>query len=201
MDLIREDIDAASRTGALALHGPAITQSAASLVHASASSLGWRISIDLFASRKNNITPRFFAQFAEPDAEGRDALAQPSWNSSVCSHCCSVHCEVGFAFPPQALIAPTLRKAIADGLRLLLLVPYAPSAAYWPRVTGAALAGDGKPIHVFRNPSSMLEAAGSYRPASLALFALDFAVPMPANLGAVYAAPCGQEHVARPRTS
>ena len=108
---------------------------------------------------------------------------------------------MSFAFPPPALIALTLRKAIADGARLLLLVPYAPSAAYWPRVTGAALAGDGKPIHVFRNPSSMLEAAGSYRPASLALFALDFALPMPANLGLVYAAPCGQEHVARPRTS
>ena len=169
-------------------------------MHASASALGWRISIDLFASRKDNITPRFFAQFAEPD-EGRDALAQPSWNSSVCPHSGGVHREVDFAFPPPALIAPTLRKAIADGACLLLLVPYAPSAAYWPRVTGAALAGDGKPIHVFRNPSSMLEAAGSYRPASLALFALDFAVPMPANLGAVYAAPCGQEHVARPRTS
>jgi hypothetical protein len=47
----------------------------------------------------------------------------------------------------------------------------------------------------------MLEAAGSYRPASLALFELDFALPMPANLGPVYAAPCGQEHVARPQTS
>ena len=47
----------------------------------------------------------------------------------------------------------------------------------------------------------MLEAAGTYRPASLALFVLDFALPMPANLGHVYAAPCGQEHVARPRTS
>ena len=60
------------------------------------------------------------------------------------------------------------------------------------------MAGDGKPMHVFRNQSSMLEAAGSYRPASLALFALDFALPMPANLGLVYAAPCGKEHVAGP---
>ena len=148
----------------------------------------------------NNIVPRFFAQFAEPDAEGRDALAQPDWNASWCPHCRHIHREVGFAFPPPALIAPTLRKAIADEVRMLLLVPFAPSAAYWPRLTTATVAGDGKPLYVFRNPMAILESAGSFRPASLALFAIDFQPHSPAD-AAAHAAPCGQEYLARPRTS
>ena len=108
--------------------------------------------------------------------------------------------KVGFAFPPLALIAPTLRKAIADEASMLFLVPFAPSAAYWPRLTAATVAGDGKPLYVFRNPAAILESAGSFRPASLALFAIDFQSPSPADVAA-YAAPCGQEHLARPRTS
>jgi hypothetical protein len=130
VDLIQEDIDAASRAGALALHGPALTKKTVQLVHEKAASIGWKITIDLFAKRKINITQQFFTQFAEPDAEGRDALAQPVWNASLCPHCRNIHQEVGYAFPPPALIALTLRKAIADEAQLLLLVPFAPSAAY-----------------------------------------------------------------------
>jgi hypothetical protein len=78
VDLIQEDIDAASRAGMLALHGPAFNQDAVSLVHALAFPLDWRISIDLFASRTNTIAQRSFAQFAELDAEGRDARHYPA---------------------------------------------------------------------------------------------------------------------------
>jgi hypothetical protein len=96
--------------------------------------VGWWISIDLSATRENSIVQLFFARFAEPDAEGADALAQPDWNSLRCLWCGETHREVGYAFPPAALVVPTLQKAVANRARLLLLVPYSPAAAYRPRV-------------------------------------------------------------------
>ena len=199
-DLIRENIDAASRSGAIDLHGPAVTPAARQLIHQRAESVGWRISVDLFATKQNAICPRFFARFAEPDAEGQDALAQADWNSSRCPRCGESHREISYAFPPAALVAQTLRKAVADRSQLLLLVPYPPSAAYWPRVTGATIAGDGLPLLVFSNPAASLSHVGAYNPGSLALFALDFNQQPDAD-STPHAAPCGQESGARPPAS
>ena len=63
-DLIRENIDAASRDGVIELHGPAVTPAARQLIHQRAESVGWRISVDLFATKKNTICISFFARFA-----------------------------------------------------------------------------------------------------------------------------------------
>ena len=134
MDLIREDTDAASRDGAISSKGPAVTPDTHRTIHDCAAAVGWRISIDLFATRENSIAQRFFARFAEPDAEGADALAQPDWNSSRCPWCGETHREVGYLLPPAALVVPTLQKAVADRASLPLLVPYSPAAAYRPRV-------------------------------------------------------------------
>ena len=79
MDLIREDTDAASRDGAISPKGLAVTPDTHRTIHDCAAAVGWRISIDLFATRENSIAQRFLARFAEPDAEGADALAQPDW--------------------------------------------------------------------------------------------------------------------------
>ncbi len=38
-------------------------------VHTLASSLGWTITVDAFATASNAVTPRFFARFAETDTE------------------------------------------------------------------------------------------------------------------------------------
>jgi hypothetical protein len=162
--------------------------------------VGWRISVDLFATKKNAICTCFFARFAEPDAEGQDALAQPDWNSSRCRRCGESHREINYAFSPAALVAQTLRKAVADQAQLLLLVQVSPSAAYWPRVTGATIAGDGLPLHVYSNPAASLSHACAYNPCSLALFALDFN-QQPDDDSIPHAAPCGQESGARPPAS
>ena len=55
-DLIREEIDAASRDGAISLKGPAVTPDTHSTIHDCAAAVGWRISIDLFATRENSIS-------------------------------------------------------------------------------------------------------------------------------------------------
>ena len=200
MDLIREDISSASRDGAISLKGPPVTPETSHAIHACAAAAGWRISIDLFTTRENSISQCFFARYAEPDAEGADALAQPDWNSSRCPWCGESHMEVGYAFPLAALVVPTLQKAVADRARLLLLVPYSPAAAYcqWQRVTSATLAGDGRPLHVFHNLAAHLRHAGAYNPDSQALFALDFNLRPCAN-DFLHAAQCGQEFLARQR--
>ena len=89
---------------------------------------------------------------------------------------------------------------MADRAQLLLLVLYSPSSAYWPRVVGATIAGDGCPLHVFRYLPATLSHAGAFNPGSLALFALDFNQHPDAD-SVSQAAPCGQESRVRPPAS
>ena len=194
--LIAERVDKASRAGAKEVRGPAITGYLREAVWGLAAELRWIISLDLFASKENCLVPRFFARYAEADAEGVDALAQTSWFSSKCAACGRVHRETVYAFPPQALIPAFIKKASADGVRGILIVPHSVSAPYWSRLRQASVTGTDGPWKSFKNPSKALQHAGSFRPQALAVFALDFGKGAGVTDVSLFPA-CGQEARAR----
>jgi hypothetical protein len=70
--------------------------------------MDFSVSIDLFATKQNAACERYFARYAEPDAEGQNAIAQPDGNSSRYPQCGETHREISNAFPPAALVAQTL---------------------------------------------------------------------------------------------
>ena len=196
--LVAERVDAASRDGVKEIRGPAVCGELKDSVFQLAGSLGWDISVDLFASNENRLVPRFFARYAEPDAEGVDAMSQTSWFSSACPHCRKCHRENFYAFPPQALIPAFIRKATADGARGIVVVPYAVSAAYWSRLRQASVTGKEGPWKAFKNPDQVLKHAGDFRPQALAVFAVDFGSAVTASDLSCFPA-CGQEGGARSR--
>ena len=104
------------------------------LVHTLASKGGHLITLDLFASTHNTITPRFYSQWSEPAAEATDALAQPDWSQSLCPCCKRSRADFVFLYPPFGLITPALRKARHDQAQGILVVPYASSAPWWPSI-------------------------------------------------------------------
>jgi hypothetical protein len=173
-DLIAEGIDGASREGAAELAGPAITDSLWKIIQDLAAVLQWKITIDAFATASNARAKRFFARFPEPDAEAADALLVPDWHSSICPLCQKRHREILYAFPPQPLIRHFLRKAVADGVRALILVPLAITAPYWPKLMRASVCNTSDGYIRIRNPGNHLTHAGDFRPRELALFACDF---------------------------
>jgi hypothetical protein len=63
----------------------------------------------------------------------------PSWAQSPCPHCGGVHGEFAFIFPPAALLPRVLAKARADGLRGVVVLPFTPSAAFWPGFAAASV--------------------------------------------------------------
>ena len=67
-------------------------------------------------SSSNARAQRYCSRFPEPGAECVDALSVSDWGESLCPRCgdSERHCEVGYAFPPQPLIRPFVKKAIAD---------------------------------------------------------------------------------------
>jgi hypothetical protein len=78
--LVDEGIDALSRDTALEVVGPVsgpwLPERALSL----AASLGWTLTVDTFATAANALLPRFFARYAEPDAEAEDAFSVSDWD-------------------------------------------------------------------------------------------------------------------------
>ena len=99
-----------------------------------AQSMGCTFTLDLFATETNTLTPRFFSQWPEMTSEGADALAQPDWGQSVCPQCKSQHPEFVFLYPPFGLVRPAIHKARLDHARGIMVVPYAPSAHWWPAI-------------------------------------------------------------------
>ena len=195
-ELVDEGLDDASRRLASAVAGPACSAALRSLVHEIAAAQGWSISVDLFASACNCLVDRYFSEYSEPKAEAVDALAVTDWNCSSCPHCHAVHRESIFAFPPRALLRRFIAKARADGARGVIIVPFAISAFYWPRLLAAA-----RPIAdklVIRNPGSMLADSSGFLPPALAVFAIDFGLDS-AHCSDLYAPACGQEGAWRGR--
>jgi hypothetical protein len=81
--------------------------------HQLAASLGQAITLDLFASSSNTLTPRFYSQWPEPASEAVDALAQPDWSQSCCPVCQKDQPDFVYLFPPFALLPAALRKGTA----------------------------------------------------------------------------------------
>jgi hypothetical protein len=95
-----------------------------------AQALGWVLTVDAFASETNSLLPGFFSHYAEPRAEVEDAFAVGDWDCSLCPFCGRCHREVLYAFPPTALLNSFVAKALADGVRAILVTPLAVSAPY-----------------------------------------------------------------------
>jgi hypothetical protein len=102
--------------------------------HDLAHSVGCSFTLDLFATDGNSITPRFYSQWPETASEAVDALAQPDWGQSYCIQCQSYRPEFVFLYPPFGLVKAALRKARQDHAHGVMVVPYAPSAHWWPAI-------------------------------------------------------------------
>ena len=201
-----EGVDGLSRAGARELRASESTQLLRCLVDEEACRHGERITLDVFASGDNAVVPRFFARHAEPSAEGVDAFAQPSWAVSLCPACGRRHREFPLIFPPRALLHATVAKLRADGVRGVVIAPYALSDPAWPALMGASItrvANQRDTCHILpataiqRYVSDTSELGGAQR---LAVFAVDFGRQRPGTFAAPdVAPPCGREREARPR--
>ena len=183
--LVEEGIDGASRDGthfgpeANLEHvlGPSVGPALWGAIEALIAPLGWRVTVDLFASEANAKARRYFSRYGEPSSEAVDALSVPDWACSLCPRCGASHREVGFAYPPQPLIRHFVKKAIADSMLCVVVVPVAITAPYWHKLVRTSVL-DHKPavdgFYRVRNPSRALEHAGGAIPSELAVFACDF---------------------------
>lgn len=190
-----EGVDDLSRTAARARRASESTPALRRIVTAEAQRLGETVSLDLFATADNTLVPRFFALHPEPLAEGADALSQPDWGQSRCPHCRQQHRECAFAFPPRGLLAAFVAKARSDGLRGVIVVPFAPSDPTWPPLAAASLtsvAGQRDPCVVVPNSSEYAregdDLGGAQR---LAVMAVDFSRWSRRSFAGA-AAPCGR---------
>ena len=197
-DLVEERIDDASRRLASAIAEPALPPALRSLVHEVAAGQGWSISVDLFATASSCLVDRFFSEYAEPKAEAVDAIAVTDWHCSACPHCRLRHRETVFAFPPRVLIRRFIAKAREDGVRGVVIVPFAITAPYWPRLVAASRPVGDKPFIHIRNPGQIFTGTRSFLPPALAVFAVDFATSSSRRFDA-YAPACGQEGAWRGR--
>ena len=162
------------------------------------------ITIDLFATAENAFVPRFFARHPEPEAEAADALAQPDWGRSLCPHCSRWHRETVFAFPPLPLLARTLAKARADGIRGVFVVPFTPSHPTWPVLAAASLThidGQLDRCVIVPNSEPYVRTSGSSAATQrLAVMAVDF-TPRSARPVGGLTDPCPRAAYHRPRAS
>ena len=77
-------------------------------------------SVDCFASYKNRKVPRFYSKFFNPDSLGVDSLAF-SWVGETC-----------WLVPPVSLVKNVIRHVCFCECRGILVIPYWPSAPFWP---------------------------------------------------------------------
>ena len=175
--MVAEGVDDASRGVARQVAFPACTQRMRDLLRDEAALHGWKLTVDLFASEVNAVVPRFYSRFAEPGSEAVDALSVPDWDGSECPECGKGHREVIFAYPPPDLVKVFIRKAMADGVRGLVLVATAVTAPFWGRLLEAALPRPevgGEPFRRLRRLDRLLEGPADLHVGELALFAVDF---------------------------
>jgi hypothetical protein len=188
--LIEEGVDDHSRDGALEVAGYVSSPRVRSRALALAASCGWTLTVDAFASSSNTLLPRFYARYAEPDAEAEDAFAVPNWDSSPCPTCGSRHRETLFAFPPPPLINIFVAKARADGARAILVTPLSVAAPYWNKLLQASVTPTPELYVRVRKQQPNL---GSDSPGELAIFAVDFAPHAAWHPASSCLPPCGHE--------
>ena len=183
--LVEEGIDGASRAGAQFgpdanlehVLGPRVGDGLWGTIESLVAPLGWKVTIDLFASECNSRAQRYCSRFPEPGAECVDALSVSDWGESLCPRCGNRHREVGYAFPPQPLIRPFVKKAIADSALCVVVVPVTITAPYWHKLVRASVLDSRPAVDGFlriRNSHKLLERAGGRAPQELAVFACDF---------------------------
>ena len=80
-------------------------------------------SVDLFASQENNQCPLFFSLHDRNPPLGVDALAH-HWPHTLL-----------YAFPPIALISPTLARVQAEGHTMILIAPNWPAKHWLAEIT------------------------------------------------------------------
>ena len=79
-------------------------------------------SIDLFASCRFHVTPRYCSLEADPKAERLDAFRMARWP------------EWSYAFPPLPLLDMTLDKIKADRIKAIVILPRWTEALWWRKV-------------------------------------------------------------------
>lgn len=183
--LVEEGIDGASRAGthfgsdANLAHvlGPRVGNDLWATIRSLIAPLRWEVTVDLFATESNARAARFFSRFSEPGAEAVDALSVLDWASSQCPVCGKQHREVGYAYPPPPLIQQFVKKAIADAMLCVVVVPVAVTAPYWHKLVRSSLLDSKPAVDGFfrvRNPQKSVEGATGALPSELAVFACDF---------------------------
>lgn len=97
-------------------------------------------SVDLFASRLNAKSQKFYSRFPDPEADTVDAYTI-SWKN-----------ENFYAFPSFALILRTLRKIIIDRAISIMVVPLWPTQPWYPLFTSLLI----EPTIIFKPDSTLL---------------------------------------------
>ena len=185
LSLVEEGVDGASRAGthfgpdANLAHvlGPRVSDGLWASISSLLEPLRWRVTVDLFATESNARAERYFSRFGEPGAEAVDAFAVPDWAASQCPRCADQHREVGYAYPPHPLIRNFVKKAIADAMLCVVVVPVAVTAPYWHKLVRASVLDSRPAVDGFfrvRNPHKVVEGAAGTLPSELAVFACDF---------------------------
>jgi hypothetical protein len=138
--LVSEGVDHHSRDGALEVSGPVSSPHVCDLALRLAASCRWTLSVDTFASHSNALLPRFFARYAEPSAEVKDAFTVPDWAwRSTCPACGQLHRKTLFPFSPPPLLNVFVAKARANlnGARDILITPLSVAAPFWNKLLRA----------------------------------------------------------------
>jgi hypothetical protein len=115
-------------------------------------------------------------------------------------HCGQLHRECAFAFPLRSLLAPFVAKARSDGLRGVIVVPFAPLDPAWPTLAAASrtsVVGQRDPCVIVPNSSEHAREGGDLGGAQcLAVMAVDFSRWSRRSFEGV-AAPCGRHRESR----
>ena len=101
-------------------------------------------SVDLFASRRNTMLPRFFSRWLDPDAAATDALSR-RWSSE----------RNAYAHPPIALIPKIIEKVREEGAEITLITPLWASQAWISSLLELSVATPRLLLatHLFTTPS------------------------------------------------
>ena len=96
-----------------------------------AQSAGLRATLDPCATESTPRAKRYCSRSWEPESEAMDAFLVRNWAQSRCSSWGAIHREPVYAFPLSGLIKTAARKAVADAVLCIHLVPVAVTAPCW----------------------------------------------------------------------